>query len=330
MIYNKKERKICQLSKDDLKYEKGIMMENKDIDLQKKVENYLNQKRKEILSIKSDHHKMLQSMMKKYSLQEENFFISTDTKESEEEKKLIHYMEHKNPFYLLTIQANHLLNKKDDLFRNCNIETMIDNIVFQKLAPTSIILDLKNKKPWEEILKTHDCIQILITNDDEMKNLWLHMKNWLKIDWFEKKMKQTQYFFKAEHLLNIEVFYNFNPEFHWRYIKLKSAYQKLKKLEEISAWNELSKEKLNDTIDALLELEDHPVIGLEMQQMIKKITPLWIRSIENMDLLETFKKESEKLYKDVLESFSDYNVVYKDVSENMPFLKKRTSLKLIH
>jgi hypothetical protein len=306
-------------------------MENKEVDLEKKVENYLDQKRKEILSIRADHHKMLQSMMKKYSLQEEeNFYIPTDIKESEEEKRLINDMEHKNPFYLLTIQANQLLNKKEYLFRNQNIENMIDNVVFQQLAPTSTILDLKNKKPWEEILKTQDCLQILITNDDEMKNLWLHIKDWLKTDWFERKMKETQYFFKAENLLNVEVFYNFNPEFHWRYIKLKSSYQKLKKLEEISAWNELSKEKLNDTIDALLELEEHPIIGLEIQQMIKKITPLWIRSIENMDLLEKLKKESEKLYKDVLESFSDYNVIYKDVSENMPFIKKRTNLKLIH
>lgn len=308
-------------------------------DYMKKAQEYLEEKREEIQGRAEEREAMLESIKsmfggfgvssiqvgsETFEIEEKNMNLAL----SKEEQYWTEQLSKGSSLFVLIIHADNVgySGKEAVQFNDQKLSDLIDEQLVKQLAPTSKIYTPKDSYPWEDVLKSSS-FKIFVTDKAELEALWDNLDNWVKMDWHDNITKTQKHFHKAEHIFQIKLYHDFQPDLSWRNAQYKKAEKDLESVYELGDWNSSAQTELKKTLSSLLYIEYHPIFGHEISKTIEKLTPLLAQSMKGKEVLQEARNKVDKLRSNLYKGFKYWNINWKERSQKLPITEKVKKLK---
>lgn len=316
------------------------MPKDKKNDSKNEIDNIIAKGRENIQNRHETREKLLESIAESFNdlglginaiqIGDEKFNLKEKSKKlssaAKEEEYFTEILNTGGSLFVLTVHNDFTGYTDKPFCSKQKIETLIDVELVKNLAPTARIYSPKDKKPWGNIIE-RDSFEIFISDYQELVTLWENIKVWVKLDWHDDIMKKKKSPHKAENIFLIELFHNFAPDLSWRYAQVKNAEKKEEKAAFQGDWDSLAQQELKKTISSLLNLEDHPIFGENISNMIEEIKPLLAQSMTGKKVAEQAQKERSKAEKHLHKGFQLTQVDWKDWKNEVPIINVANNRK---
>lgn len=290
----------------------------------KSVQNYIITKRIEIQTKNSHQQSMLDSIRGGFqNLGVSSVKVGSDTVEiqdqdfsltiSKDDKYWTDEINKGNPLFILSVNTNFIgyHGKENAEFNNQEISDLIDEELVKTYAPTAIVYAPNDTLPWQEVISSNS-FNIFISNQIEFDNLWKNIDNWVKTNWHDNITQSLNYNHQAKDVFRITLIHEISNNLSWRILQYKKSQRDYSKLYNLGQWDTVAQCELKKTLTALVHLENHPIFGSKIQQIMEEISPLLIDSMEGKEKTNIAKKNVEQMREKVYEGFKSKNIEWKD------------------
>ena len=174
-----------------------------------------------------------------------------------------------------------------------SLDVLVDCDRIRTLAPDAVVYGPGEVAPWPNLIST-SAFSIWVDDRAQFDALWAGVKEWMKTAWFDETMRQRKERFTADEIFHVVAHYDIAPDLSWREAQFKRAEVHSEQAAELGAWDALGQQEIKKAIGSLLQLEGHPLLGAQAEQMIAALTPMLGCA---MDGKERAKKLSEAGWK---------------------------------
>lgn len=293
-----------------------------------KAQKYIDAKRLEVIESRKRYGHMISELQNSFKeldvgvnsikIGSEQIIVNDNTPEKISYKEELFWLDEikkgKSLFVLSVSNDNVGYYGKENL--SCSdqsLENLIDIDFVKNVAPSAKIYAPKDLIPWPSIISSSS-FKIFITDKSELDNLQKNIKSWCKTEWHDKISRTQKYVFKAENIFCVTVYTGFTEDINQRIAEYEQANQELEIIENSSEFSSVSQAELKKTLSSLIQIEDHPQFGKNIQRIIKEITPMLASSMGEKESVKITRKKVDKAY----------NYLYKDI--NIDILKWRDFL----
>ena len=227
--------------------------------------------------------------------------ISNESNENNSDKNNdeLHYeklLTENKPLFILSINTDNIgyYGKEKACFEKQILSDLVDEKLIYHLAPTCKLYSNNQSYPWKNDMMDTSSFVIFITDENELKNLWLNIKLWIKTKWHDDILAKEKFFHKAESVYQVVLIKVISSKINEKIREHKKKQEEFEKYQKLNEWTALTQQELKKMLNSLVILQEHPEMGEQMNGIIEMVSPLLSKTIEDNNKLKKLEKECVK------------------------------------
>lgn len=202
-------------------------------------------------------------------------------------------------------------------FSNQPLENLLDIELVKQFAPTSKVYAPNEPIPWPSIIYSSS-FKIFITERSELEALQKNIDLWVKTEWHDTISSTQKYAFKAENVFHVWIYTGFTADLNQKISDFNQATEELEAVQKSSEWASLSQAELKKSLAALLQIEDHPKFGKDIQRIISDITPMLASSMGDKQEVKLAQAKVDKAQNNLYKNITNTALSWKERFQKIP------------
>ncbi len=306
---------------------------NQDSNSDKAVENIIKEKKNARYKTIKENETLIHSVKQSFkdldigikSIQVGNLQIniSNESNENNSDKNNdeLHYeklLTENKPLFILSINTDNIgyYGKEKACFEKQILSDLVDEKLIYHFAPTCKLYSNNQIYPWKNDMIDTSSFVIFITDENELKNLWLNIKLWIKTKWHDDILAKEKIFHKAESVYQVVLIKIISSKINEKIREYKKKQEEFEKYQKLNEWTALTQQELKKMLNSLVILQEHPEMGEQMNSIMEMVSPLLSKTIENNNKLKKLEKEYVKSKNAVYKCWNYTSIRLLDLNSN--------------
>ena len=197
------------------------------------------------------------------------------------------------------------------------LDELVDLDRLRALAPDAVVYGPGEIVPWPNLISS-SAFSVWVDDRAQFDALWAGVKQWMKTAWFDHTMVQHKERFRAAEMFDVLATYNIAPDLAWREAQFKRAEALAEQAQELGAWDTLAQQEIKKTLGSLLQVESHPLLGVQVAPLIETLTPMLAFAMDGKDRARELAEASSKARDHCWKGFSSIQSSWKDHTPASP------------